>query len=302
MKYRIFSIFLFLLFLTACDSETPAVSSSPSRPLSMADIPTLDELNQMDPEFQKAVKLQMEQFSSGEWSEYIADRLEEHLKDSGNVSLHSLVLETDELAVYSGENAKSAFNLTSHLELTVEGAEGMDFEEKTAYAEKILDEASSFLWQFPYFSTKVITEEHKALYPDGYPIHISENHVGRGSAPVFLPQPEDEFAVQTLAFDFGRNYPGLILERFGPIPETGELYIEYYLSEEDYWGTAVEERREKLEASPTLLSEAASALRDILTADETVLEYLKTQGLSAITVSFQSGNLDDGSLTFSYDL
>ena len=107
---------------------------------------------------------------------------------------------------------------------------------------------------------------------------------------MFVEQPEKEYAAQTWAYGYSEKQPDLQLNKFGALPETGELYVEYYVKDSDY------------EKSVAGLESIGEELGEYLLSGEEIREFMEAEDLKTLTLSLYSGNLNDEYMTWKLDV
>lgn len=291
MKIKIFATALLLtsLLLTSCTAKNE--SSMENTSMSIQDVPSAEEIKGWD--MQKIYKLrsQIEQIPLESCEEYFTNELTEFFKQYENVDLGDITIMQDNLSLAKGKNMKPLRNLDLEIDIVIDMTGNVGSIEP---AEDISEQLNDFLRQYSYLNLKtkiliinVLDSYHTKFYN-------VDSITSTSNETVFVEQPKDEYAVQTLAFSFSEKNPDFVLNKFGIIPESGELYVEYYV-EDNYFDFS------NLESSLADLEQICLDIKDHLLAQKITKEFAGSNGASLLTISFNSGNIGDN-LTFHFDL
>lgn len=223
--------------------------------------------------------------------EYFTGELTGFLADQENAALAKLELEPDTLSLVSGMNKKSPRNLIVHVELTADTANNV---ESIEWADELAGRTADFLNQYTYLRAKACELRIRVLDQNGGPV----TELGSSSdsnETMFVEQPEKEYAAQTWAYGYSEKQPDLQLNKFGTLPETGELYVEYYVKD-SYFDFS------NYEKSVAGLEPIGEELGEYLLSGEEIREFMEAEDLETLTLSLYSGNLNDEYMTWELDV
>lgn len=284
-------ILVVLLFVMVSCSTERGNNSEKTEITSIQDIPTSEEISQMSREEIYDIKLMIEGLSIEESENYFKKETENFLMGYENVNLKDLSIIKDNLSIIRGKNNKSLFNLIFKIDITVDNSNMVGSAE---YAADILKQLSEFYWEYSYFNLKA-----KKLYITAYDLNgnkINEREVDMitEQESVFVNQPQDEMYVQTIAYNVSAGMGNFMLQKFGVIAETKELYIEYYL-EDNYFTDNYD-----MEAAKKDLENIAVKLNGNILSDEKAVDFVTSNNVEVITISFNSSNFENSYITFNY--
>jgi len=286
MKKR--TVFICFIILCVCISGIWIYKRSGTKnPLKA--LPTPEEMREWDTSELYSLKAQIEEIPLDSCEEYFADEIKKFLKGYENVELGAVTIEKDFLSVAWGKNYKSLFNLIFNIDVVVDTDK-----QENAYilANELPEELAEYLNQYSYFNLKVKEVD----------IHVLDRNQGKlrelGTSysimdeKLFAEQPEDEYAVQTLAFQYSDIEPDFSLRKFGVIPETRELYVEYYIQDDCF-------RPGRAEETIAGLEKAGGDIREYLLSQEISKEFAAASQAKQLTVCFSNGCMeDDAKFTF----
>lgn len=299
-NFCIFALFLAVL-LTACGKGgAPGKQEDPKHEgkyedLTVDKIPTPEEFRALPVDEQNALQLAMEQIPASDYVEHFEQAVKDYCASDAvpegvdTVELAGVTVERDTLSLVPGQNKKSLSDLVIHIELTMEAVDPLEYssvasDNHAALIHYLQDHVFAF-YMSQDFSLKT-TSEHG--YLEELPGHKSTEH-----EIVFREQPASEYALQTLAFDFAEKHDDFTLEKFGALPETKELYMEFYV-EDDYLLSGEGSNQERLDANTAKLADVCEEIAEaVMTGDEAKL-YMEENGLTSYTIAFKNGNWEDG--------
>jgi len=287
-------LIIFLFVIVACSKETITNNTSDEISIiSMQDIPTPEEIQTMSHEDIYDIKLMAENISLEESEIFFKKETENFLIKYENVNLKGLSITKDNLSIIKGQNNKSLFNLIFKIDVVIDTSNMIGSAE---YATEILKQLSEFYWEYGYFNLKA-----KKLYISAYDLNgnkINEKEVDiiTGRETVFINQSQDELYVQTLAYNMATKIKDVVLQKFGVVKETKELYIEYYLEDSFFIDN------KEIENSIVELERIADELKYIILSDKEAQEFVNDNNVKVITISFNNINIENSYITFNYPL
>ncbi len=291
MKNKIAIIFslTILVFLTSC-SKNNDIDIFKIDTISMNEIPQINTLEDKNLDYLNTLEQLMENIPLDEATDFFKKEIADFLNTTDNAKLTSLTIEKDTLSVIKEKNKKSLDNLLFEIKISIDTKGIAD---STEYAKDLSQQLFDKFWEYSYFAMKA-----KNLYITVYDlndckVYDRESTFTNISESSYKIQDEEEYYAQTLAF----NYPNSILslQKFGIIKSTDELYIEYYLN--DYYFKSSNFDNQNLNSE---LDKLSMDIKQYLMSDEKFISYI--DNLKILTISFYSGNIDDGYLTFNYYL
>ena len=264
--------------------------------LTIDEIPPVEEMREMSAGDRIAVRQAMDRIPASDYqalmeraitayceSDAVPDRVE-------SVALVGVTVEQDRLFLISGQNHKSLDNLMMQIELSMEAADPLEYsaiasENETALLQYLSD------GYYAFDKTREFTIHTTSQ--SGHTAIRTSDPSGRPEI-AFREQPEAEYALQTLAFQFAEKNDDYVLQKFGILPETGELYIEYYADIDDLFGgtSSYPEREKALEAYTAKLPEVCEEIEEMVMSGEEARTYIEETGLTSYTIAFRSGNWD----------
>lgn len=258
-------------------------------------IPTLQETKNFSLDEKAALRIAMEQLPLEDCEKVLSQQISEFCKSDGVAEFISLQLDRDRLTMVKGENKKPIENLIVDIKVNLLHSDDPEFEAVTA-SKEFFTRLNDYLRTLPYtcFLTKEVTI--RASYDGIDPVNTFKGNVSYVDSIAFLEQSENELASQTIAYEFSQKNSDFILQKFGTIPKTQELYIEYYVMDDFLLDEKVKEDRS------SALEEKYQKIKQLLLAKESTKQYIKENDLTSLTVSFQNSFLDDGFLTFHENL
>lgn len=282
--------------LAAC---TPKNSNDSQKyaDLSVDDIPPIEEYRQFSLGEKMDVRAAMERLPVDECEQMVEQYLSDCLAADQVAELTSFSLTKDTLSLVEGENLKPLENLYVDVEAMLLDADTTTPVETGA---EVIESIENYLRNYTYTTSLMVNLHINVYYEYGIANTFSTNF-SYVNVEVHKEQDEDEYAAQTIAYDFGKQNSilqkkNLILQKFGAIPETQELYVEYYAVDDYLLDEKVEaDRRGALE-------QKYQELRKQLLADESAQRYIQDNSLTSLTVSFQNSFFENGYLTFSQKL
>lgn len=294
MRFKIIttSLFLISLLLTSCSPQTKKNVENTNINISIQDTPSAEELKEWNVNDIYKLKSQIELIPLDSCEEYFTNAANEFLNKFENVELDSITIEQDNLSVIAGKNKKSLYNLDFEVNVVIDTTNNVGSYE---FADDISNELLTFFEQYAYFVLKTKEIDINTFDLNHYKIHNVNSIYSIMNETVFVEQSEDEYAVQTLAFNFTDTNPDLALQKFGIISETNELYIEYLVNDDYFDGNKPEEKIACLE-------KLSIDLKEHLIMQNITKEFILSNDINLLTISFNNGILDGSYLTFNFEL
>ena len=274
----------------AASEKTPGCWTE-AEVLAIDDLPAPAETSKWDIGDYKKLRARLEEIPLDSCVEYFTGELTGFLADQENAALAKLELEPDTLSLVSGMNKKSPRNLIVYVELTADTANNV---ESIEWADELAGRTADFLNQYTYLRAKACELRIRVLDQNGGPV----TELGSSSdsnETMFVEQPEKEYAAQTWAYGYSEKQPDLQLNKFGTLPETGELYVEYYVKD-SYFDFS------NYEKSVAGLEPIGEELGEYLLSGEEIREFMEAEDLETLTLSLYSGNLNDEYMTWELDV
>lgn len=288
------------IFLTACGERKELSRWEDSeygqkyQNLTIDELPNQEAFLAMPLEEQNILRLAMDRIPVADYEELFQQAITAYCTSDAvpggvdTVELVEVTVEKDQLSLISGQNRKPLRNLVVDIELAMEALDPLE------YSTVAQDNQSALLgYLFDNYCAFHKTRDFslRTTSKDGHLDNLPRGNVS-GPDRVFLDQPESEYALQTLAFHFAEEHNDFILEKFGALPETKELYIEYYV-EDEYLFAGEGSHEERLEANTAKLSDVYDEIVETVMAGDEARTYMEENGLTAYTVAFKSGNWED---------
>lgn len=285
---------LLILSLSACGTKEPTQSQRFDA-LTAETIPTLEETKAFSLADRAALRVAMEQLPLESCEKMLSKQVAEFCHAHGAAELVELHLGKDLLSMSDEGNRKPIENLLVEIKVNLHHSDDPDFQ-AVAASKEFFDSLNDYLRTLPYtgFLTKEITL--RASYDGIDPVNTFQSSVSYADPIAFLEQPEEELAVQTIAYDFAEKHEGFQLEKFGAIPESGELYVEYYLPDDYLLRDTVQKNPEQV------IEELYQDVLSRLLTEAVTEKYAQKNSLTSIRISFVNGCLEDGFLTFHENL
>ena len=296
MLKKLTTLLLLCAVLAACAPKN-SNDSQKYADLSVDQIPSIEEYGQFSFGEQMDLKAAMERLPVDACEQMVEQYLSDCLKEEKLAELTNLSLTKDTLSLVEGKNLKPLENLYVDIDAELLSSDVPDPVETGA---KVIESIRNSMENCTY-TTSLMVSLHINVY---YQYGIANTFHGRTSyanVEVYKEQDENEYAAQTIAYDFGKQNrilqkKDLVLQKFGAIPETQELYVEYYAMDEYLLDEAVKPNR------TAALEDKCQELQKELLADESAAQYIQENNLKTLTVSFQNSFFEDGYLTFNQKL
>lgn len=285
---------LLIFSLSSCGTKEPTKSQRFDT-LTAETIPTLEETRTFSLADRAALRVAMEQLPLESCEKVLSKQVAEFCNSHGAAELVELHLGKDLLSMSDEGNRKPIENLLVEIKVNMLHSDDPEFQAVTA-SKEFFNCLNDYLRSLPYtcFLTKEITL--RASYDGIDPVNTFQGSVSYVDPIAFLEQSENELSVQTIAYNFAKKNKGFQLEKFGAIPETQELYIEYYLPDDYVLSDAVQKNPEQV------IEELYQEVLNCLLTEAATEEYIQKNNLTSITISFVNGCLDLGSLSFHHKL
>lgn len=258
-------------------------------------IPTLEETKSFSLDQKAALRVAMGQLPLEDCERVLSKQISEFCESDGVAELIELHLDQDKLSLVKGENKKPIENLIVDIKINLLHSEDPAFQAVTA-SKEFFSRLNHYLRTLPYtgFLTKEITIS--ASYDGLDPVNTFKSSVSYVDPIAFSEQSESELASQTTLYYFAEKNKSFQLQKFGAIPETQELYVEYYLMDDILLDETVQTDRHRA------LEEKYLEIKKLLLDEKSTGQYVEENNLTSLTVSFQSSLLDDGFMTFHENL
>lgn len=300
-------IFLTLL-LTACGGKkepTPwrdTEYGKKYRDLTVQTLPTGADYQALSPSERGVLRMAMDEIPLADYRAYFEEAIAAYCASDAvpdsvkSVELVSMSLTKDELSVVPNLNKKYLDDLLLHVEFQLEPTDlFVDYSDVASYNLLALED---YLLSGSAAFKKVCDFEVKTTSEMGISVTAwGSGNTGYPAEAVFKEQPESEYAVQTLAFQFEEENNGFTLRKFGPVPEIKELYIEYEVSDQ-YLFRGLDSDPERLEKNIAKLPDVFREIAKQVMGTREARAYLKEQDLNGYTIVLRNENLKEGCMTF----
>mgnify|MGYP001050598257 FL=1 len=220
--------------------------------------------------------------------------IETFLQDEELFDFLHITIERDDLSLVQGKNHKSLFNLVFHIDLEMDTTKEID---NSTIARDTAYQLMEHLLSDTFYALKVKRCVVSTYDLNGYRIRTSERRGTISNEEIFREQPETEYAAQSVAYRFSEENPAFELDKFGALPDTKELYVEYYV-EDSYFGLGEEENQQNTERLETI----SETIQEYLLREAPTGRYIEENGLKILTISFRNGIFDNDYLTFNIEL
>lgn len=278
-----------LLIPVSCASNTATADSITS----IEDLPPFEEyLNLADSE-KFRIQMEIEDIPIASCNPYYEDLLQDFLRE-GPADLRGVTVEQDNLSVIRGKNRKSLLNLILRIDLEMDTTQDIN---SFDVAEEIPSQIREYLHGDTFYALKMKQCTVSIYNLDGYLVWTQESNTSILDESIFREQPESEYAAQSVAYHYSEENPEFVLDKFGALSETKELYVEYYV-EDSYFGRGEDEINRRIDN----LESFADGIKDQLLPADPVNDYITENGLKILTIVFRNGILPDFSLAFHYEL
>lgn len=296
MLKKLTTLLLLCAVLAAC---TPKNSNDSQKyaDLSVDQIPSIEEYSQFSLGEQMDLKAAMERLPVDACEPMVEQYLSDCLKEGQLAQLTDLSLTKDTLSLIEGKNLKPLENLSVDIDAELLSSDASNAVQTGAEViESIRTALRNCTYTAPLTSNLSIDVHYQHGIANTYRTYSSYT-----DTELFREQDEGEYAAQTIAYDFGKQNRILqkkdfVLQKFGAIPETQELYVEYYAMDEYLLDETVKADR------TAALEDKCQELQKELLADESAAQYIQENNLKTLTVSFQNSFFEDGYLTFNQKL
>ena len=281
---------IIVFLLTSCapikDNNAEYTNSS----ISINDVPMAEELQKWEVDEIYDLKARIENISLSDCQVFFTAEMTKFLDDYDDVNLEHLIITQDNLSVIEGQNKKSLYNLCFDIQIKIDLSK-IDFKE----AENIAEKALAYLDPNPpSCGTNIFVDT-----PNLSNIPVRHNFVSSThsimSETMFAEQSKEEYAVQTLVFEYFKENKHFVLRKFGIKNDIDELYIEYSVADDffDFNNT---------ENSIANLKQIALEIKDYLIVSDVAKEYMEQQNITKIIISFNNGIFDNSYLEIPFEL
>lgn len=296
MLKKLTTLLLLCAVLAACTPKNSNDSQKYAN-LSVDQIPSFEEYSQFSLGEQMDLKAAMERLPVDACEQMVEQYLSDCLKEEKLAELTDLSLTKDTLSLVEGKNLKPLENLSVDIDAELLSSDVPDPVETGA---EVIESIENALRNCTYTAPLTSNLSIDVHYQYGI-ANTFRGHTSFANVEVYKEQDENEYAAQTIAYDFGKQNrilqkKDLVLQKFGAIPETQELYVEYYAMDEYLLDETVKADR------TAALEDKCQELQKELLADESAAQYIQENNLKTLTVSFQNSFFEDGYLTFNQKL
>lgn len=288
-----------VLLLTACAAPSPAnnAEGSPAEKLTITaieDVPPFEEFSTLPISEVNRIKMELENIPIDSCASHYTELIETFLQDEELFDFLHITIERDDLSLVQGKNHKSLFNLVFHIDLEMDTTKEID---NSTIARDTAYQLMEHLLSDTFYALKVKRCVVSTYDLNGYQIRTSERRGTISNEEIFREQPETEYAAQSVAYRFSEENPAFELDKFGALPDTKELYVEYYV-EDSYFGLGEEENQQNTERLETI----SETIQEYLLREAPTGRYIEENGLKILTISFRNGIFDNDYLTFNIEL
>lgn len=288
-----------VLLLTACAAPSPAnnAEGSPAEKLTITaieDVPPFEEFSTLPISEVNRIKMELENIPIDSCASHYTELIETFLQDEELFDFLHIAIERDDLSLVRGKNHKSLFNLVFHIDLEMDTTKEID---NSTIARDTAYQLMEHLLSDTFYALKVKRCVVSTYDLNGYRIRTSERRGTISNEEIFREQPETEYAAQSVAYRFSEENPAFELDKFGALPDTKELYVEYYV-EDSYFGLGEEENQQNTERLETI----SETIQEYLLREAPTGRYIEENGLKILTISFRNGIFDNDYLTFNIEL
>ena len=288
-----------VLLLTACAAPSPAnnAEGSPAEKhttTAIEDVPPFEEFSTLPISEVNRIKMELENIPINSCASHYTELIETFLQDEELFDFLHITIERDDLSLVQGKNHKSLFNLVFHIDLEMDTTKEID---NSTIARDTAYQLMEHLLSDTFYALKVKRCVVSTYDLNGYRIRTSERRGTISNEEIFREQPETEYAAQSVAYRFSEENPAFELDKFGALPDTKELYVEYYV-EDSYFGLGEEENQQNTERLETI----SETIQEYLLREAPTGRYIEENGLKILTISFRNGIFDNDYLTFNIEL
>ncbi len=286
-----------VLLLTACAPSTNNVEGSSAEKhtiTAIEDVPPFEEFSGLPISEMTRIKMEIENIPIDSCDSHYTELIETFLQDEELFNFLHIAIERDDLSLVRGKNHKSLLNLVLHIDLEMDTTKELD---NSSIARDVASQLMEQLQSDTFYALKVKRCVVSTYDLNGYRIRTSERRGSISNEEIFREQPEAEYAAQSVAYRYSEENPEFELDKFGALPETKELYVEYYV-EDSYFGRGEEEIQQNIERLETI----CETIREYLLREAPTGRYIEENDLKILTVSFRNGIFEDDYLTFNFDL
>lgn len=261
--------------------------------LSVEDIPSRKEYRELPFNEKMALRVAMEKLPLDECEKDAERYLSACLKEDQVAELLNVSFTKDELTMVKGENKKTLENLYVDIDAKLLPSDDPEFKPMDV-GNEVITSIRNYLDNYTYAT--LMSNLHINVFYDYGIANTSNAHISYVNVQVYKELGEAEYATQTIAYKFSKQNRDFSLLKFGAIPETGELYIEYYVTDDFLLDEKVKPDRH------AALEEKYRKIKEQLLKEESTEQYIKENDLTSLTVSFQNSFLEDGYMTFHEEL
>jgi len=260
----------------------------------MEDVPPFEEFSSLPISERFRIKKGIEDIPITSCSTYYEGLIQDFLQEQELLSLRCVTVEQDNLSLIPGKNNKSLLNLILHIDLEMDTTNNVNSYD---IAKEVSLQIREHLSGDTFYALKMKQWIISTYDLNGYLVSTSEGRASVSNEFIFREQSEVEYAAQSIAYHYSEENPEFILEKFGAVPETKELYVEYYIMD-SYFGSGEDENRRCIDN----LESIGNNIKDYLLKEDPVDCYITENGLKILTISFRNGIFEDFYLVFNFKL
>lgn len=298
------AVFIFLSHFMTGRAEKERYSAKYAN-LTMDTIPELEHFAPVSSNEKEAIMKAMDAIPIGDSEEFFVKQVEAFCAEKEMIKLDDLTMEKDELDLLAGENRKSYQDVTLKIDLKYLSS---DWLSETTAVHNLSEDLIQQLRNYTYINKKVKYLEIRTLYENGAVIETADQDYAYDSEAIsrnrtydteffYKDQAKTEKDAQTLAYNYAKKKREFVLQRFGVIPGSQKLHIEYSI-EDDYFLMGSGDVNEKLETRKTALEQVYEEIAAQVVAQNKMQRYMQEQDVKLVTVAFTHRFLEGAYLEF----
>ena len=287
LKKTVLMLLAAVLLLAACAQQGGGGSQAGAYSFStIEEVPAVEELSELPHEDIERFRRGLENISPSSCEDYYAGMIAEFLKDEQLIGFSEITLEQDDLTLSPGKNNKSLSDLIFRIDLQMDTTKVID---NCDIAQDVSSQLMEYLSQddvyYRFKAERCIVTTYDV---NGYMIQTAERGYRNVKETVFKEQSQTEYDAQSVAYSFGEKNPEFVLDRFGAVPDTNELYMEFYV-QDSYFGWGQQENQQQVDGLETIYGD----IREYVLSEAAVGLYIEENNLTTMTVVFRNGILDN---------
>ena len=299
---RTFLLCVVVLLFTSCASNSNVTNSPKTDFISITaieDVPAFDEFSNLPIDEKHRIKMGIEDIPiTASCNTYYNDLIQDFLQDTDEENVFTVpgvTVEQDNLSLVSGKNNKSLYNLILNIKLEMDTVKVYDTYDQLA--KDTIAQIVEYLAGDTFYALKVKRCTILIYDLTGNLVRTAERNSSITDESIFREQSETEYAAQSIAYDYAVKNSEFVLEKFGALPDTKELYVEYYVKD-SYFGNKEDEINKGIEN----LENIADSIQDYLLQTNQVDTYVKENSSKILTISFRNGVMEDSYKVFNFKL